>query len=53
MYDLCAVFQNLQKIFQESDLIVLDVISARDAAVLNLNVIKEMPLPGGKEEQIS
>ena len=42
--------KNLQKIFQKSHLILLDVISARDAAILNLNIIKEMPVPGGKEE---
>ena len=52
MFDLCVIFQNLQKIFQKSNLIMLDVISVRDAAVNNLNVIKEMPVPGGKEEQL-
>ena len=50
MFDLCNIFRNLQKIFQKSHLILLDVISARDAAILNLNIIKEMPVPGGKEE---
>ena len=29
---------------------MLDIICARDAAIVNLNVLKEMPLPGGKEE---
>ena len=42
--------KNLQKIFQKSHLILLGVISARDAAIVNLNVMKEMPVPGGKEE---
>ena len=50
MHDLCKIFKNLQKIFQKSDLIILDVLTARDAAIVNLNVMKEMPVPGGQEE---
>ena len=50
MFDVCNIFKNLQKVFQKSNLILLDVISARDAAIIKLNVLKEMPLPGGKEE---
>jgi hypothetical protein len=30
---------------------LFDVISARNAAIVNLSVLKEMPLPGGKEEK--
>jgi hypothetical protein len=30
---------------------LFDVISVRDAAIVNLSVLKEMPLPGGKEEK--
>ena len=48
---ICKIFKNLQKVFQKSNLILLDIISARDAAIVNLNVLKEMPLPGGKEEK--
>ena len=51
MHDLCKIFKNLQKIFQKSDLIILDVLTARDAAIVNLNVMKEMPVPGGQEEK--
>ena len=51
MHDLCKTFKNLQKIFQKSDLIILDVLIARDAAIVNLNVMKEMPVPGGQEEK--
>ena len=51
MHDLCKIFKNLQKIFQKSDLILLDVLTARDAAIVNLNVMKEMPVPGGQEEK--
>ena len=29
---------------------MLDVITARDTTIVNLNVMKEMPVPGGKEE---
>ena len=30
---------------------MLDVLTARDAAIVNLDVIKEMPVPGGQEER--
>eukprot|EP00794_Sanderia_malayensis_P003798 gene3798-4323_t len=50
MYDFCAIFQRIQKIFQRCDLILPDIITARDAAIRNLIIIKEMPVPGGKEE---
>jgi hypothetical protein len=49
MFDPCNIFKNLQKVFQKSNLILLDVRSARDAAIVDFNVLKEMPLPGGKE----
>jgi hypothetical protein len=51
MFDICNIFKNLQKVFQKSNLILFNVISARDAAIVNLSVLKEMPLPGGKEEK--
>ena len=51
MFDICNIFKNLQKVFQKSNLILFDVISARDAAIVNLSVLKEMPLLGGKEEK--
>jgi len=51
MFDLCKIFKNLQKIFQKSHLILLDIITARDAAVENLKVMNEMPIPGGREEK--
>ena len=50
MYDLCAIFQRIQKIFERSDLILPDIITARGAAIRNLIIMKEMPVPGGKEE---
>ena len=51
MCDLCNIFKNLQKIFQKSDLFLLDVLTARDAVIVNLNLMKEMPVPGGQEER--
>lgn len=51
MYDLCRIFKNLQQMFQKSDLILLDVLTARDAAIVNLNVLKEIPVSGGEEER--
>ena len=50
MYDLCAIFQRIQKLFHRSDLILPDEITARDAGIRNLIIMKEMPVPGGKEE---
>ena len=50
MYDLCAIFQRIQKIFERSDLILPDIITARGAAIRNLIIMKEMSVPGGKEE---
>ena len=50
MYDLCVIFQRIQKIFERSDLILPDIITARGAAIRNLIIMKEMPVPGGKEE---
>ncbi len=52
MYDICNVFKRQQKIFQKSNLIILDVITARDAAIEQLNIAREMPFPGGKKEQL-
>ena len=51
MFDLCKIFKNLQKIFHKSHLILLDIITARDAAVENLKVMNEIPIPGGREEK--
>ena len=50
MYDLCKIFERLQKIFQKSYLILPDVITARDSSVENLKIMDQMPIPGGKEE---
>ena len=50
IYDLCAIFQRIQKIFERSDLILPDIITARGAAIRNLIIMKEMPVPGRKEE---
>ena len=50
MYDLCAIFQRIQNIFQRCDLILPDVITARDAVIRNHIIMKQMPIPGGKEE---
>lgn len=50
MHDLCKIFERLQKIFQKSNLILPDIITARDSTVENLKIMSEMPIPGGKEE---
>ena len=50
MYDSYAVFEQIQKICERSDLILPGIITARGAAIRNLIIMKEMPVPGGKEE---
>ena len=51
MFDLCTIFKTLQKLFQKSNLILPDVVTAKDSAIENLKVMKDIPVPGGKEEQ--
>ena len=53
MYDLCRIFKNQQKVFQKSNLIILDIITARDTAIEQLKLMLEMPFPGGKEEEVN
>ena len=50
IYDLCAIFQRIQRLFQRSDLILSDIITARNATIQNLIIMKKVPVPGGKEE---
>ena len=50
MFDLCNIFKKMKTIFPKSNLILLDKKSAIDATILNLNVMKDMHVPGGKEE---
>ena len=44
MYDLCKIFERLQKIFQKSYLILPDVIKARDSSVKNLKIMDQIIL---------
>ena len=50
MFDLCAIFKTLQKLFQKSNLIPVDVITAKDSAMESLKIMKVIPVPGGKKE---
>ena len=52
MFDICSIFKNLQKLFQNSNLILPDVLTAKDSAMEHLKIMKDLPIPGGKEEQI-
>lgn len=51
MFDICSIFKNLQKLFQKSNLILPDVLTTKDSAMEHLKVMKDLPIPGGKEEQ--
>ncbi|CAB3977527.1 E3 SUMO- ligase KIAA1586-like isoform X2, partial [Paramuricea clavata] len=51
MFDLCTIFKTLQKLFQKSNLILPDVLTAKDSAMQNLKIMNDIPVPGGKEEQ--
>jgi hypothetical protein len=50
MFDLCAIFKTFQKLLQKSNLILPDVLTAKDSAVENLKIMKDIAVPGGKEE---
>ena len=51
MFDTCSIFNNLQKLFQKSNLILPDVLAAKDSAVEHLKIMKDLSIPGGKGEQ--
>ena len=51
MFDICSIFKNLQKLFQKSNLILPDVLTTKDSAMENLKIMKDLPIPGRKEEQ--
>ena len=51
MYDVCQVFKELQQKFQRSSLILLEVITARETALRELNLMKQGPIAGGMEEK--
>jgi len=52
MADITLVFQTLQKLFQKSNMILPDILIARDAAMRKLDMLATGPWPGGKEEQL-
>ena len=52
MYDISGIMCRLQKTLQKSQLMLPDVIQARDSALLQLQLMVSDPLPGGKEEEL-
>jgi hypothetical protein len=53
MGDVCRIFQQLQKSYQASDLMLTDVFEAKDSAVRKLRLILAQPFPGGFEEKFA
>ena len=51
MFDVCLVFKHLQQKLQKSELLILDVLTARDTALRELDIIRHGPIGGGKEEK--
>ena len=51
MFDVCTIVKELQKKFQTSQLIILEVMTARETALRDLNLIKEGPYAGRMEEK--
>ena len=51
LFDICSIFKNLQKLFQKSNLILPDVLTAKDSAMEHLKIMKDLHIPGGKEEK--
>ena len=52
MADICGIFCHLQKKYQKGDLVLPEVLAARDAAVMQLRLMETEPLPGGQEEKL-
>ena len=53
MLDLCHVFKNLQQKLQKSNIMILDVMTARETALRELHLMKEGPIAGGNEEKFA
>ena len=51
MFDVCTIFKELQKKSQKSQLIILDVMTARETGLRELHLIEEGPIAGGMEEK--
>ena len=51
MFDVCTIFKELPKKFQKSQLIILDVMTARETALRELHLMEEGPIAGGMEEK--
>ena len=51
MFDVCLVFKHLQQKLQKSELLILDVLTARDTALRELDIIRHGPIGGRKEEK--
>lgn len=51
MFDVCTIFKELQKKFQKSQLIILEVMTARETALRELRLMEEGPIAGGMEEK--
>ena len=51
MYDIRTIFKELQKKLQKSQLIILDVMTARETALRELHLMEEGPIAGEMEEE--
>jgi len=47
--DILVVFRRLEKTFLKDDLLITEVVSAREAAVGKLEIMLDAPFPSGKE----
>ena len=52
MADVCTIYCHLQKALQRGDLVLPEVREARNAALLQLEMMTNGPLPGGEEEKL-
>ena len=53
MIDICSVFRYIEKECQIPEIIAPDILKYRDIAINKLNMMADMPYPGGGEEKIN
>ena len=51
--DICSVFRYIEKECQKPEIIAPDILKYRDIASNKLNMMADMPYPGGREEKIN
>ena len=51
IFNVCQLFKHLQQKLQKSGLLIRDVLTTRDTALRELNIIRDGPIEGDKYEK--